>query len=60
MMVQMVDTVSWIKVLIHEAQARRSDEVACRDTDNTVSDWSAAHGNMRTSQACRLESFDDV
>mgnify|MGYP001355159536 CR=1 FL=1 len=55
MMVQMVDTVSWIGVLIHEAEAWRSSTSACRNSDNKLSDRAAVRLDITTVQARRIE-----
>tara|TARA_E500000331_G_C16788841_1_gene511400 strand:- start:114 stop:296 length:183 start_codon:yes stop_codon:yes gene_type:complete len=60
MMVQMVDSVSWISALIHETKSWSSDPGACRKSDNTFSDPSAARRDNTAIQLCRLESFGDV
>ena len=60
MMVQMVDTISWISALIQETEAWRSDTGICRDKDNTFSNWSAVRRDSTAVQAYRIESFGDV
>ena len=60
MMVQMVDSVSWISALTHETKTWRSDTGACRKSDNTYSDPSAARSDNMAIQFCRLENFGDV
>ncbi len=60
MMVQMVDTISWISVLIHETEAWRSSTSACRNSDNKLSDRAAVRRDITAVQARRMESFSDV
>ena len=60
MMVQMVDTVSWISVLIHETEAWRSNTSAYRNSDNKLSDRAAVRLDITAVQARRMESFGDV
>ena len=60
MMVQMVDTVSWLSALIHETEAWRSNTSACRNSDNKLSDRAAVRLDITAVQARRMESFSDV
>jgi hypothetical protein len=59
MMVQMVDTVSWISALIHETEAWRSNTGVCRNSDNKLSDCAAVSLDITAEQARRMESFGD-
>ena len=60
MMVQMVDTVSWLSALIHETEAWRSNTSACRNRDNRLSDRTAVRLEVTAVQERRMESFGDV
>ena len=60
MMVQMVDTVSWISALIHETEAWRSNTDACRNSGNKLSDWAAERLDITAVQARRMDGFGDV
>ena len=60
MMVQMVDTASWISVLIREAEAWRSDTGECRKHDHISSNRPAVHRDNTAEQAWRMESLGDV
>jgi hypothetical protein len=60
MMVQMVDTVSWISVLIHETEGWRSNTSASRNSDNKLSDRAAVRLDITAVQARRMENFGDV
>ncbi len=60
MMVQMVDTVSWISVLIHETEAWRSNTSECRNSDNKLSDCATVSLDITAVQARRMERFGDV
>ena len=60
MMVQLVDTVSWVSALIHETKTWRSDKVANWKSDNTCSDWSADRRDNSAVELCRLENSDNV
>ena len=60
MMIQLVDTISWISALIHETKTWRSDKGACLKSDNTFSEGSVSRFDNTAVKLCRLESFDDV
>ncbi len=60
MMVQMVDTVSWISALIYETEAWRSNTSECRNSDKKLSDWAAERLDITAVQARRMESSGDV
>ena len=60
MMVQMIDTASWINALIHEAETWRNCRGEGRKSDNIFSNWSAEHRDNTAKQAFQKESFGDV
>ena len=60
MMVQLVDTVSWVNALSHETKTWRSAKVAFWKNDDTHPDWSADHCDNSAVELCRLENSDNV
>ena len=60
MMVQMVDTISWISALIYETEAWRSNTGVCRNSGNKLSNCAAVSLDINAVQARRMESFDNV
>mgnify|MGYP001266830491 CR=1 FL=1 len=60
MMVQMVDTVSWISALIHEAKSWRGYTGVGRESDNMFTNRSASHRDNTVEKTCRIERFGDV
>ena len=60
MMVQMVDTVSWLSALIRETEAWRSNTSAFRNKNNRFSDSTAVRLDITAVKERRMESFGDV
>jgi hypothetical protein len=60
MMVQMVDTVSWISALIHETKTWGRDAMGGRKSENTLSKLSALRPDNPAIKSFREQSLEDV
>ena len=60
MMVQMVDTVSWISALIQETKTWGKDSMGVRESENNLSELSVLRPDNPANKSCRKENLEDV